>query len=365
MPPADLFVRQLARFQRRLRLVMSAEYAVKSIAVAIAVTDALVLTSAPGTRLTAVYLAGSVVVGLVAAVALAWRRAGLSRTAALLDRRLGLDDQVVTALQFRTDGDPVADLIVTRATESLVGNPSSVLPFESPRARWALASVAGAIVFFVAIERLPVDSEALAQLDWSAKASAERDASANTHRWSAKALAERDASNVIAPRSTAKASAERASANPDSYRWSAKASAERENANADSYRWSAKASADRESANADSYRWSAKASAERERANANRAGNGARDAGRDGRGTGRGNGAPGGSGRESGGVAWSSTTTKEPGGVDAHDSGGSYAERYRTAKAAAEAAVAQDRVPARHRALIHDYFQAIRPRADR
>ena len=144
----DRLTRELQRYRARMITVAGSRYAASAIVVALAVAVSVSLTW----RLHAP-VAGGLGAALVAVAALlsfiaaSMSAPSLAQTASRLDRRLGSNDCLVTAVECLGASDPVADLVVCEGLRRVESStPSTLLPLELPQRIGMLSAVASTIV---------------------------------------------------------------------------------------------------------------------------------------------------------------------------------------------------------------------------
>jgi hypothetical protein len=372
MDPRDALAHALQRYRARLILVGAGRYAASAILVAIG----LAAIAAALWRLdprAAIALAAALVAlaALGSLVAAQMSAPSLARTAALLDRRLGSNDCLVTAVECLGASDPVADLVVREGLRRLDGAaPKATLPLEWPRRIGVLSAAAvSTIVVMSAIEwnrSVPAaGSESVAGRSIPAT-----DRSAPAGRGQ-----QPRAANSPATTADASPSARAIPAAPDPHANQSRV-ADGDSAAGRSGSENGRA-ADRSNAPADSPRASNDPSPSGTNAdpNAATAAGGSRSDSATARGDrGAAAGAPNGSGgggrsatlaarasQGAGGVSGGSLSNASAGDrSDAPRSPQSAAQTTDAAWTRAQAAIARDRIPADLRQLVQDYFTAIR-----
>lgn len=343
---SDLLVTRLKALQRRATLVLFAQAFCLCVAASVLIGEALVVGGAVHSMVAAVAMAATA--ALLAAVAATMvLRPRLSDIAALIDARLHLQDRVVTALQFNTAIDPFSKLVVRDAHARVAAvRASDAVPFTVPRRIRAAVGAAAVVsaVMIVATTEAPRWS----RTGWTGFGGA--------------GVAP-NSSGVAAPASIATARQQNAVAG------SAIATDNQ------TERSSARQQPDANQTGATEP--SVQSSSSRE-ASPSSDGTGRLERGSTSRGdttsTSTGANTPGDAG-VAGGAA--STSYEQRGGgvangarsaraTDTATPGDStYRAAYRSGRAAAESAVAQDRVPADLRSYVRDYFVAIRPAGDK
>lgn len=131
-PAGQLVIDHVSRCRRRLRLLAFVRHACLACATAVLVAAACALGLRVSSAIAAEWIGAGVGLGLaVAGLAAALRTPTRRATAAALDRRLHLQDRVVTALQLADDEDPIASLIVRDASHRLRAVvPARVFPLD-------------------------------------------------------------------------------------------------------------------------------------------------------------------------------------------------------------------------------------------
>src|SRR5689334_5332243 len=136
----------LRRFQRRLRLV--AFVRALPLVTAVAGTGALAvarIASLSATAATLTLLVG-VLAAMLASAVVARQRTGLGHTAAAVDRRFGLANRIVTALECVGHEDAMSTLVVADAESALRRRRPQDVPFEAPRhLAWIITGFAAAV----------------------------------------------------------------------------------------------------------------------------------------------------------------------------------------------------------------------------
>jgi hypothetical protein len=293
-------------------------------------------------------------------------RPSLMQAAAIIDRRLCLDDRVVTALQFASHDDQVSCRILKDATSRLaLLTPRGLVADEQPRRRWLLGlCVAMSACLALAFWRdavqgggLPSDMRGPSATDGPAVAHADS-AAGGPRSTSAAATpgATARTTPVERPRRDNEAparNAERAAADPRADSPAPQPSA----ANADARPHAAMASNA-----AGDVPLGALASPGTPAATSNGRGSSRPGEHLSGGGAGSGGGTTtgrfAGSGGTTGGRISSSVAPPASASLPA---AADYPSSYQNAKAQAEMAIAQDRIPPHFRALIRNYFTAIHP----
>jgi hypothetical protein len=147
---SDLLVTRLRGLQRRATLVLFAQALCLSGGVSLLIGDALIVGGAVHNVTAAVAMAATAAL-LTAAAATILLRPGLRDIAASIDARLHLQDRLVTALQFNAAVDPFSQLVVRDAHARVASiRASDAVPFALPRSIRA-TSTAAAIVLAVMI----------------------------------------------------------------------------------------------------------------------------------------------------------------------------------------------------------------------
>src|SRR5437588_6448974 len=136
-PAARSLTVVLGAYQRRLRLVAFVRYLPASAAGAIAILSATAIITPMTARGAMISILGGAALVAIAAGALALMQTpSLSTTANIVDRRFGLANLVVTALQFSEKADSVSRLIVANADARLAAHLPNELPLDAaPRIR--------------------------------------------------------------------------------------------------------------------------------------------------------------------------------------------------------------------------------------
>jgi len=320
----------LARSQRRIVAVEFWRGASVALAAAIIAGEVTIIF---GTRLLpSVSVRWAIALGLLAAalataaIRAVLRRPTVRQTASIVDRRLGLADRLVTAVQFPGQEDPYAQLVERDAAARLAGfNAAAALPIETPRIAPA------AVLLAIAIPIVFVLTAAWQRRDWTLGISA---------------LASRAGLDIAVP-STAGGSITRTAAAPSS---STGVSAARPVPR------SGVELSPRPAGTTDA----------RESGRPNTLSMVSQDRNRDG-GSGAGPAAASDQHKTSnpsargGGVAAGALATQLVGQSRANGGGIENTPAYRAAWSRAQSAVAPDRVPADRRVLVKHYFAAIRP----
>lgn len=149
----ERLARELHRYRTRMTMIATGRYATASIVVALGLAVIVSLVSRPDAW-AAIGLAAAVVAAasLGSFIVARMSAPGLAQTAALLDRRLGSNDCLVTAVECLDASDPVADLVVREGLRRVeASTPTTMLPFELPRRFGALAGAAATIVVVVVV----------------------------------------------------------------------------------------------------------------------------------------------------------------------------------------------------------------------
>jgi hypothetical protein len=310
--------------------------------------EALVISGAVHNVLAAVGVAASATL-LSATTATIALRPGLRDIAATVDARLDLQDRLVTALQFNTSADPFSQLVVRDAYSRVTAvRAADAVPFALPRGiRFAAASAATVLaVMILATTEVPRWSLAgwtgIGGLGLTTDAA---DAAARATSAAKQQVNSAAASSIAADHhATDRSSARQQTA-------AAETGATTQSAQARSQRELASVSSDR------IQRLERGSTTRGGSTNTNTAGNTPNDAG-----------IAGGAASTSyeqrgGGVANGVRSARSTDTAPPADS--TYRAAYRNGRAAAESAVAQDRVPADLRSYVRDYFIAIRPTGDK
>lgn len=144
--PFDL----LRRCRRRLNFVAAVRYAGVTLPIAIVSSEAMAFVARPAPPMLAILIATTIGIALAAALIAAMIGApSLRDAAAALDARLRLQDRMVTALHVSKDDDAMARLVLRDAASRVADtSPSQTFPFEPP-ARFG-AIVAGTVSISVA-----------------------------------------------------------------------------------------------------------------------------------------------------------------------------------------------------------------------
>jgi hypothetical protein len=139
--------RELRRYRARVMLVAAVRHGALAMLLAIGAAAAMMLLWTPNARTAVAVVAALVLLAvIVAAVAARILAPSLAQTATLVDRRLGSNDCLVTAVECLGASDPVADLVVREAVRRLARvTPATLLPFELPRRFAPAAATVGAI----------------------------------------------------------------------------------------------------------------------------------------------------------------------------------------------------------------------------
>lgn len=118
----EALLQYVMRCRRRLQWLLFVRHASLIVPTLMSLAAAIVFALRADRLQAAAWLGGAVVLGLAAAAcAAAWLTPSTRSTAAELDKDLQLEDRVVTALQFLSDDDPVAGLIVRDAVDRVSG----------------------------------------------------------------------------------------------------------------------------------------------------------------------------------------------------------------------------------------------------
>jgi hypothetical protein len=144
--PFDL----LRRCRRRLTAVAAVRYAGITVPIAIVSSEAMAFAARPGPAVLTVLITATIGLALAAALIAAMVGApSLRGAAAAVDGRLRLQDRMVTALHVSNDHDPMARLVVRDAAARVAGlSPSQMFALEQPAHFRAI--VAGAVSLSVA-----------------------------------------------------------------------------------------------------------------------------------------------------------------------------------------------------------------------
>jgi hypothetical protein len=137
------FADALRPFRRRLQLVRVMELLPVACGLSVGFAAAIVLTMRPGALIGASVLAAGALTGaLVAVTWVAVFPPSLGLTAATIDRAYALESRAVTALEFGSAMDAISQRIVSDARAHLVGLRLQRLTWSAPRHAWWAASVA-------------------------------------------------------------------------------------------------------------------------------------------------------------------------------------------------------------------------------
>jgi len=370
-PSAPSFREVLRPFQRRMRRALLLRAVPVTCAASAAVAALATIGLHAGTMGRLASIAVAVAGGAAGAAAIAVARSpSLSATAAAIDRRYGLLERAVTALQFSSSDDPVSRLIVADAARHVRGLDPRLLDSSlSPRAKSELA-VAMTIIVASAIVTIPRGADV--RPESSGVVSAGAGGAAGSRRAPATTRRSADAAN------TATAEDDSSPAGPG-----------RARTQASPHEPAAYPAAD--GRGGQSYN-DTDASSQRTASGQGRPG-GADDRRPADPARGGGEGSPSplsprraaapspaGAGHSGEGTAAGSpsdlTPSREAGGVGAGDGLSAASttapssplpaidrQRYRRAVSDAEAAIAQQRVPPQLRSYVRDYFLALRPEA--
>lgn len=374
MTPADVdYVGLLRRCQRRLRFVAFVRYLFISATMAIGCVEVGLLVAPFQNDSVIVFGVAGLAAAVAGAVVMSVLRAPTLRaTAVALDERLRLEDRAVTALQVLAEPDPVARLVVRDAAAHITRlAPASVFPLRAPvGARWMAggAALIPALVLLNIWAGTPVtlgrvdEGMASGTSSVAQSASARRGGSANRS-----ADATSGAGPVPAPAERASRQAEDVSARrPDSGAPGGSSQDGLPGPSASRYAATARlgeSSPAPRDARADQADTAGGSRGDGSGAGGP-AGRGEAGAGglRGGGGRGIGSAVPGmagGAGGVTGGRLTDLPRVVAP-PLAANDR--VYAGQYNSAWALAQAAIAQERVPAALRAYVRNYFIAIRPR---
>ena len=128
--PFDL----LRRCRRRLSVVAAVRYAGITLPIAIVSSEAMAFVGRPGPARLAILIVATIGIALGAALIAALLGApSLRAAAAAVDGRLRLQDRIVTALQVSNDDDPMARLVLLDAASRVAGvSASQTFPLEAP-----------------------------------------------------------------------------------------------------------------------------------------------------------------------------------------------------------------------------------------
>jgi len=344
---SDLLVTRLEDLRRRATLVLFGQALCVSGGVSVLIAEGLVVSGAVHNVLAAVGVAASATL-LTAATATMALRPGLRDIAASIDARLDLQDRLVTALQFNTAADPFSQLVVRDAYSRVTAvRASDAVPFALPRGiRPAAAAAAVLAVMILVTTEVPRWSPA----GWTgtggpgitagaAGATARATSAVNQQVNSA-------GSSIAADNATEPSSARQQPAADQT-------GATTQSAQARSLREMASPS------NGGADQLERGSTTRGDGTNTNTAANTLNDAG-----------VAGGAASTSyeqrgGGVANAARSARSTGTTAPPPDDSTYRAAYRSGRAAAESAVAQDRVPADLRSYVRDYFIAIRPTGDK
>jgi hypothetical protein len=356
-------IRQIAGFRRRLGVLAFRRFAPPLAVVAIVATEAAIVAIHPAIRQATVWFGGAVALGVAMAGTIALVRIpSLHATAAVLDRRLRLEDRIVTALQFARDSDVVSRLIVRDASERLAKHPPMALSATpQPRLGWlAIVGAAASLLFALAVLRAPF----VFQGDTSAPAGASSTDAPGGPRQS------RPGAGPSATSSEAgtAASVARAQIGRDGVARRAPQDAAATSAPPGAGVLSGASTSSRNDSAA-GQRAGTRGDVQPGSQRGAEAGSGVGTAGRSvaggdrgGHGSGAGGGATAGTETGAGGVkgGMPAASARQPAARRLPD-GPNYSAQYWNARTRAEAAIAQERVPARLRRYIRDYFLALQP----
>jgi hypothetical protein len=328
--------RALIPFARRLRLSLVARVLPAAVAAALGAASVLLLVARPDPAYAlSAYAAALGLAGLASWWYARWRIPSLAATARQLDARFGLEDRIVTALQFAEPTDDVARVVVADALSRLEHTAVTRIPVAAGGpGLWAAAAtvmVTGVVVAG------PLGRETPSRIDRGGFALASEPLTLGRHG---------DVPTGEAPSQGQRAAVRMAAGSP------APVTAERRGVPAGA-RAPVTASAGAIAAQP-AAPGAGGGSATRNDPGAEAIGEGA---------SGRGASAGGAARRAAGGVRHGSTAASgAPGGA----SGGARldAETYRQALARTETAIGRDRVPVSLRAYVRDYLLAIRPREE-
>ena len=124
----------LRRCRRRIVVVAAVQRAGVTLPIAIALSETIALVARPAPLVLWTVVAAAIGLALIAALGAALASApSLRDTAAALDARLRLQDRMVTALQVAADDDPMAMLVLRDVAFRIAGvSPSQTFPLEPP-----------------------------------------------------------------------------------------------------------------------------------------------------------------------------------------------------------------------------------------
>jgi hypothetical protein len=157
MTTREALQESVMRCRRRLQWLLFVRHACVVVPTSVAVAAAIVVALRPEAVNTTAWLLGAFVAGIaVSASVAAWYAPTPRAVAAALDRELRLEDRVVTALQFLSNGDPISDLIVRDAVDRLAGIvPSQVFSLDLHVGRRAALVPIAAAALAAAIAVIP------------------------------------------------------------------------------------------------------------------------------------------------------------------------------------------------------------------
>ena len=360
--PSALFIGALKRFRGRMRLIVYLKYASVTPALLLIGVDIAILWGGFSIRSVAPVVVPAIVLCQLTAALLARWSAADFMIATTLDRDLQLRNLLVSALDCLDRADAISHLVLRGAADRLSEFPTSVVPVtvsRSCRWMWAVA-LAGAIWCATAFDVTPA-TQALAR---GMPASAETHSRERVGRANAVApLATRESQGNGAPVPPTVTVSARSDNDTSRGEQPAPTAGEphRRSEGTETNHQRDNATASILSTRSAAPGLGGRTSARQQASAATRTGRGWTVGGTAHNGAGSGGGASAGRARGGGGV---SNRAPAP-DVNVKTRSGplsraEFAAVYRRQRARAEAAIAHERVPARYRSYIRDYFRALR-----
>ena len=345
----ELLVTRLKALRRRATLVLFAQALCLSGGLAVLIAEALLVGGAVHDA-AAIGIAATAIL-LTAAASTILLRPDLHGIAASVDARLHLQDRLVTALEFNAAIDPFSQLVTMDAHSRIAAvRASEAVPFALPLGI-RVVSVAAAVVSGVMVVAITV-APRWSSAGWTGFGGP--GVTANTVG---------AAAAVISAQASQQGSPGAGASNTTNAR--SELTAARQQQAASDQAGAATASARARSvsevaapSNSDTERLEHEATTRGDTTSTNISPNTPTDAGV------AGNAATTSQEQRGGGVANGARAMRSP-GVAARPDDPAYRAAYRSGRAAAESAVAHDRVPADLRSYVRDYFVAIRPAGDK